>query len=183
MAIIEGTTGLPVVDGVTVAGTQSIDGNIYLPRSDGQRNQRVALYAANGNALLTTADPGYVREIGNNTLLLDGTVVWAASIAANQVRNADVALPTYLAANAKVLVWVRNPSTITALGYKVQVKETISSTDYYAELASGSVAASTLKAFVVEGGLLGGGLRIAFDNTTLLGVGEGFTAEVRVRLF
>lgn len=185
MAIVEGTADLPVVGGVTVAGQLSTDGNVYLPRADAQRNQKVALYAANGNPLLTTADPGYVRSIGANTLLADATPAWANSAGANTIVNVDIAIPTPLNATGKLLIWVRNPSAVTALAYTIQVKETITSTDYWADLASGtgSVLANTKAAFVVEGALLGGGLRLVLKNSTLLGGSDGFTANVRARLF
>lgn len=61
MAIVEGTTSLPAVQGVAAAGWY--DGtNLWLPRADAGHNLKVAFYAADGTtALLVAANPGVVN--------------------------------------------------------------------------------------------------------------------------
>ena len=70
MAITEGTLECPSDNtSVKMLGFLGTDGNLYLPRLDGltSKNLKVALFAANGDALLTTGAPGVVQLQNNDS--------------------------------------------------------------------------------------------------------------------
>jgi redox-regulated HSP33 family molecular chaperone len=111
--------------------------------------------------------------------MINADITWANSAAAGTVVNVDV--PGAQAAVAAVTV--RNPSAVTALTVKVQGKETLGGAARYPEIASLAVPANTTKQFFIdEMWLVGEGGRLAVTNDTLLGAGDGFTGQVRVRV-
>jgi hypothetical protein len=120
--------------------------------------------------------------IGNNLQVgSDLTATWADSAAANTAVNVDVALPTSLQGSAKYLVEIYNPSAVTALTVIAQNKAlSFGGATRYPELTRWSVAASGVKAVIVEGWLLDAAGRLVLSNDTALGAGQGFTASIRV---
>ena len=180
----EALTTLPSdPNGVVGIGTYSTDNKFYWLRSDAQRQLKVALFSSDGNPLLTTVNPGYVRGLGSNVNLVNTTKTWADSASVNTTNDVDIALPAAPNDSNKFTLWVRNPSTVTALNYKVKVKFTISAVAYYGEIATGSIAANTVKAVVIEGAMVGEAIRITFDNATVLGGADTFTAYIQAWQF
>ncbi len=123
-----------------------------------------------------------VALTGSNTQVgADLSATWAASALINTAVNVDVALPAVLQGNAKYLVEIYNPSANTALTVVAQNKAlTFGGGTQYPELTRWSVAASGIKAVVVEGWLLDAAGRLVLSNDTALGAGQGFTASIRV---
>lgn len=110
--------------------------------------------------------------------MIDADITWANSAAAGTAVTVDV--PGAQAAAG--VVTVRNPSTVTALTVKVLGKETLGGAARYPEIASIAVPANSVKQFYVdELWLIGEGGRLSITNDTVLGAGNGFTGQVRVR--
>lgn len=141
----------------------STDGKFYFLRGN-----------SNGDA--------YVQLIGNNAQVGDDlTAVWAAEAAQDTAENVDVSLPSPLQGDAKYLVEIYNPSANTALTVIAQNKAlTFGGATRYPELTRWSVAASGIKAVLVEGWLLDAAGRLVLSNDSALDVGQGFTAYIRV---
>lgn len=110
----------------------------------------------------------------------DKTATWANSAAANTQVTVAVSQPATPQKNAKYLINVRNPSTVTAL--TVKVRNTLAAfggATREAELTSIAVPANSIKSVLVEGWLAGGG-SLLLSNDTVLGAADGFTADIRV---
>lgn len=113
----------------------------------------------------------------------DKAAVFANSAAVNTVVNVAIAAGKSRRDRTKFVVIVRNPSAVTALTVRVRAVETaLGGATRYPELATLAVPANTPdgKALVFEG-YVSGGLRVSVSNDTVLGVADGFTADVRVR--
>lgn len=118
--------------------------------------------------------------IGNTTNTENAA--WANSAAAGTAVNLDYGQQVGGIGQRGYAITVRNPSAVSALTVKMQGKETFASTAYYPEIDSLAVPAGSVKQFYVDGGWLDGeGGRLALTNDTVLGAGDGFTANVRVR--
>lgn len=141
---------------------------------------RVRIEDVNEQPLFTDTNPGSTKLTGSNIQVHDGTAVWANSAAVNTAVNIDIALPSPLQSDAKYLISIINPSAVTALTVKVKNKETFGAAQY-PELTTFSVPATTDKAVLVEGWMLGEAGRLTLSNDTVLGAADGFTANVRVR--
>jgi hypothetical protein len=122
------------------------------------------------------------------------TAVWANSAGQNTEKLTNLTLPSTQFNPGRLLaVFVRNPSTVTALTAKVQHtwSDPVGGTTRYADL-SNPAGLSTFtvalnnadgQVFLVDGGLLAGGTtaaRLSLKNITALGGSDGFTASVRV---
>jgi hypothetical protein len=127
-----------------------------------------------------SAVDGRYQIVGSNAKIADTTAVWANSAAANTAVNVDIDLPSPLQGDAKYLITVVNPSAVTALTIKVKNKETFG-TAQYPELTTINIPVNTSKAVIVEGWLLGEASRLTLSNDTVLGIADGFTANIRVR--
>ena len=110
-----------------------------------------------------------------------GDATFANSAAANTVVNLDIP-EIYLERTRDATVTVYNPSTVTALTVKVQNVETLGGAARYATQETITVPVSSSTTTVVENWLLGEGGRLAVSNDTVLGIADGFTASVRVRI-
>lgn len=117
----------------------------------------------------------------------DGTLTWANSSPLNTERTIDLTGPKNFArsVSAGLLVVVRNPSAITALAGESRVQYLDGATTRYAKLSAWTVARGNAdgEAFLVDGGVLGDGCRIALQNTTVLGGADTFTVRVVVYAF
>lgn len=116
----------------------------------------------------------------DNALIQSSTAAWANSAAAATAVAIDVALPVALQSDGKYLITVINPSTVTDLVVSICDKATISATAHYPELALFTVAKNTKRTALVEGWLLMEAGRLSITNTTVLGVADGFTANVLI---
>ena len=117
----------------------------------------------------------------NKQVGTDQNATWANSASANTAVNLDYTLPAALRRDAKYVVAVYNPSTVTALTVKPKNKaDNFGAATRYPELTSLAVPVNSVKAFVVEGWMLDAGGRLTLSNDTVLGVSDGFTATVRV---
>lgn len=129
----------------------------------------------------TTMRTEYPRELTNTT------VRWANSAAANTEVVVDLGVPGSVPrpAGAALLVIVRNPSSVTALAGESRVAFDDGGSEQQAKLASFTVARANGggEGFLVDGGLLGRGGKIALRNSTVLGGSDGFTARVSVWSF
>lgn len=111
--------------------------------------------------------------------MIDADITWANSAPAGTAVTVDVAG----AQAASGAVTVRNPSSVTALTVKVQGKETLGGSARWAEIDSVAVPAGEVRQFFVdELWLIGEGGRLSITNDTVLGAGDGFTGQVRVRI-
>lgn len=152
---------LPAAAGTVLAGTNN---------SSGQHQPEVIL----GNAAR------YNEQIMNTTL------TWANSAAANTVQTASVTFSSdrVYAVARSLLVIVRNPSTQTALNGVVQVQYTSGSTRYSKLSGSeftvvqnnGSLVDGDGEAFLIDGGIMGQGIRIWLSNVTALSSSGTFGA-------
>lgn len=125
-----------------------------------------------------------VADRGSGEQVYDGTVVFANSAAANtQVSTAEIPLPSTLQGDARYVVTILNPSTVTALTVRPENRETFAGTARYADLPTFTVPVSSPEGVsrVVEGFLVGEAGRLTLSNDTVLGVAGGFTANIRVR--
>jgi len=148
---------------------------------------RQANYVQTENGLwvpMKCSDAGevFTQPKGRNEQIFDGTATWAESAAAGTEVSVDIALPSILQGDALYLVIVTNPSTVTAVTVAVRNKETFD-VARYPELASFNIPVNTPegKAVLVQGWMLGEAGRLTLSNDTALGLGEGFTAYIRVR--
>lgn len=118
----------------------------------------------------------------NTQVDTDKTAVWANSAGANTAVNVAIAQPATPQKNAKYLVNVRNPSTVTALTMKVRnTLAGFGGSAREADLgASITIPANSVVSVLVEGWLAGGGGTLLLSNNTVLGVADGFTADIRV---
>lgn len=140
------------------------------------------------------------NNIGNvdvNSNLVDGTqvctddpnqAIYAAEAAANTQVTLDLTSPASPVSKYEITIY--NPSTVTALTVKAFCTEaTLGGDTRYGYLTSWPVLASqaitgtTINTYsvVLSYPFVGTNLRLVISNDTVLGVGEGFTAEVRVR--
>ncbi len=124
------------------------------------------------------------RQIGSDT-----DVVWAAESAANTQKTVDIAAPTEYAKLTYKLI-VLNPSTVSDVTLKVMSTELdLKGDTRYAHEdtvvipKSQSVTGTTINTHTVfiEGIFTGADLRLVLSNDTALGVGESFTATLRLR--
>jgi len=124
----------------------------------------------------------FIDPTGSGQQVYDGDAVFAASAAANTVADLDVPADTITGTDQFVVI-VTNPSAITALTVVVRGKETFTAGVRYPAVQTITVPANTPEGTltVVDGALVGEGARIVVSNNTVLGLGQGFTAEVRVR--
>lgn len=129
-----------------------------------------------------TNDAPRTKQVGNNEQLYDGSVSWANSAAQGTENNIDIDLPTNLQKDAKYVVTVTNPSSVTGISVIVKNKETFD-VARYPKLTEISVPVNTPDGLsvVVDGWLVGEGGRLTLINDTALGLTDGFTAYVRVR--
>lgn len=113
---------------------------------------------------------------------------WANSAAAGTAVDVDVPVQARTLPGEAQAVTVRNPSGVTALTVAVFAGEEIGGTTVYgAFVPDGAAAPLTLavpagatRTFVLPR-WLGHGGRLRLTNDTVLGVGDGFTADVVVR--
>jgi hypothetical protein len=117
----------------------------------------------------------------SNVNIYDGTAVWANDALINTIVNKDITLPTTLQPNGMYEIIIDNVSADTALTVVVKGKETFGETAKYPTLTTFTVAASTTKAYLVEGWMIGEAGRLSLSNDTALGAAAGFTANIRVR--
>lgn len=121
-----------------------------------------------------------------NEKILDTTVTWANSAAANTVQTASVTFSSdrVYAPSRALCVIVRNPSSQTALNGITQVQYTDNVTTRYAALALFTVGVTATngdgEAFLMDGGIMGQGIRIALSNATTLNSSGTFSARVVV---
>lgn len=109
----------------------------------------------------------------------DLNAIWAESALINTIVNVDITLPVSLA--QKYLIEIYNPSAVTALTIIAQNKAlTFGGGTRYPEVTRWGVAAPGAKAVIVEGWLLDAAGRLVLSNDTALGVGQGFTANIRI---
>jgi hypothetical protein len=127
-----------------------------------------------------SAVDGRYQIVGSNAKIADTTAVWANSAAANTAVNVDVDLPSPLQGDAKYSIAIVNPSAVTALTIKVKNKETFG-TAQYPEVTTINIPVNTSKSVIVEGWMLGEAGRLTLSNDTVLGVADGFTANIRAR--
>lgn len=123
--------------------------------------------------------------MNTNEIVLDTVATWAASAAANTAVNIDIpGVATYgYSEDVRYAVMVTNPSTVTAVAVAVKAKDTINGATSYPTLQSFTVPVNTPEGTVtiVEGLLIGEGARLTLTNPTALGVGQGFSAGVKIR--
>lgn len=139
----------------------------------------------------------------HNRRPVNTSVAWANSSAANTTKDVDFATTVddtgkentdlsvgerLRTTSGKYVVLVHNPSAVTALTVKAKSRWTDSAAAAkVADLRDGaadktlSVPANSTKAMVFEGLDVADGARLTLSNDTVLGVGDGFTAQVQVR--
>lgn len=128
-----------------------------------------------------------MSDTGNGELLYEGAAVWANSAPVGTVVDLDLPASALGARepDAKYAITVRNPSTVTALTLTVRNAETLGGALRYPQLGASTYAipinSPQGRTYVVEGFLIGEGGRLSLSNDTVLGVADGFTADVRVR--
>jgi hypothetical protein len=82
---------------------------------------------------------------------------------------------------SKYVVHVRNPSTVTALTVNCYNVETLGGVARNVLVTALTVPANSIRAFVVEGWMLGDDARVIAQNVTILGGADAFTANLTVR--
>lgn len=139
----------------------------------------------------------------HNRRPVNTSVAWANSSAANTTKDVDFDVTVDETAKEKTdlsvserlrtdtgkyVVLVHNPSAVTALTVKAKSRWTDSAAAArVADLRDGStdktlaVPANSTKAMVLEGLDVADGARLTLSNDTVLGAGDGFTAQVQVR--
>lgn len=123
---------------------------------------------------------------GVGEIVFEGQVTWANSAPLNTVKTLD--LPHALA-DGDYEVEVRNPSAVTDLAVNVQTQEAADAT-----YGGGSTRYPTFDSFVAAKNNVDGVTRlvkewpigsvqgrVSLQNSTVLGVADGFTADVRIR--
>lgn len=118
-----------------------------------------------------------------NNLVADTSVSFADSAGQDTEQTADLGLPSHVPDDGRALVTIHNPSSVTALTVQPQIAETFPSGGaQHGDLGTTfAVPTQGTASFVVEGLLAGEGGRLSITNDTVLGAGDGFTAEIRVR--
>jgi hypothetical protein len=119
-------------------------------------------------------------------IVFEGQVTWANSAPLNTVKTLD--LPHALA-DGDYEVEVRNPSTVTDLAVSAQIQEAAD-----ASYGGGSTRYPTHDTWVAAKSNVDGVTRlvkewplgsvqgrVSLQNSTILGVADGFTADVRIR--
>jgi hypothetical protein len=121
-----------------------------------------------------------------NESILNTTVTWANSAASGTTQTASVTFGSdrVFAPSRALCVIVRNPSSQTALNGVAQVQYTDNVTTRYAALAPFTVDATAVngdgQAYLVDGGIMGQGIRISLSNATALNSSGTFSARVVV---
>ena len=111
----------------------------------------------------------------------DLTAIWLENALINTGVNVDIELPATLQGNAKYLIEIYNPSTVTALTVIAQNKSTNFGGDTrYPELTRWGININSSKCVIIEGFLLDSGGRLILSNDTALGAEQGFSASIRI---
>jgi hypothetical protein len=126
-----------------------------------------------------------------NEEILDTTVSWANSAASGTAVTATLTFGNdrVYATGRRLLIYVRNPSTQTALNAALQVQATDNVTarwGLYADFGpvasnNGALSNGDGEWFIVEGGLVGEAVRVWFSNINALNSSGAFSARVIVR--
>lgn len=121
--------------------------------------------------------------VGRNKLIdSEKTYTWANSASATTVVSNTFTPPTILQASGLYVIHVRNPSSVTALTLILYNVENLGGSDRDCELARFFVPVSSVRAFIVQGWMLGSANpKLSITNDTVLGGSDGFSATVRVR--
>lgn len=127
------------------------------------------------------------RDAVDAAILTEANVTWANSAAVNTEQLQTITLPASGPRLSRV--FVRNPSTVTALTVQAQEQRgarwfTVAEWTVAVAAANADEQAQTAKQVVqsVEGWPLGPtAARLRLRNNTVLGAGDGFTATVEVR--
>jgi hypothetical protein len=121
-----------------------------------------------------------------NELILNTTVTWANSAASGTAQTASVTFGSdrVFATGRALCVIIRNPSTQTALNGVAQVQYTDNVTTRYAALAPFTVDVAATngdgQAYLIDGGIMGQGIRISLSNVTTLNSSGTFSARIVV---
>jgi hypothetical protein len=126
-----------------------------------------------------------------NEEILDTTVSWSNSAASGTAVTATLTFGSdrVFAVSRRLLIYVRNPSTQTALNAALQVQATDNVTarwGLYADFGpvasnNGALSNGDGEWFIVEGGLVGEAVRVWFSNINALNSSGAFSARVIVR--
>lgn len=115
-------------------------------------------------------------------LLKDAVATWANSAAANT--EVTIALDGHNKgmASRRVRIYVRNPSAVTALTVRIQEQQEGSGapTTFHDDGTTFQIAVSIGKFKDVEFWPNRASSRLSLKNDTILGAGDGFTADVEV---
>lgn len=133
---------------------------------------------------MTQAIINHINKVFVNNERVGGsdlTATWAESAPQNTAVNIDINTPLYPQVNAKYLVLISNPSSVTALSVTAKIiSNSFGGMTRYPALSSWSVPTQSSKAVLLEGWLLDSGGRLTLSNDIALDVGQGFTAYIRV---
>jgi len=115
--------------------------------------------------------------------VLDETATWANSAAVNTIVLTSAVTPPAEGRGSRLHLFVRNPSTVTALNVQPQGRFADGATDRWVNLGTAQVATINTtnpsgQLFTLADGVVGTGFRLSITNATVLGVADGFSARV-----
>ena len=141
------------------------------------------IFSADGiTPLCTSSNPAITLSIGNNVLLGNYTLTWAASVGGGTVETASLSLPTTFQTEALYLVSVQNPTTLgTSVTLNFQNAINFGSGNQWSTVTSLDVASGATQSYLIQGWLLGdAAAQISATNDSAASASGG-TVSVQVR--